>query len=113
MFNFADPKVAQISVESVKKALEKKEKVILLDVRNTSEFARERIQSSINLPVQEIISEVESLIPDKKQKIYVYCLSGARSTIAVEEMMKMGYTNVFSVVSGLLAWRANQYPTIS
>lgn len=111
MFN-TEPKVPQISVEDVKKSLDAQEKVILLDVRTTSEFDRGRIEKSINLPVQDVSSDIEKVIPDKKQKVYVYCLSGSRSTEAVGEMMQKGYTNVYNITSGLLAWRVHKYPTI-
>ena len=113
MFGIFNPKVAEISVDKVKKALDAKEKVILLDVRTLGEVSRGKIAGSINIPLQEISSDVEKVIPDKKEKIYVYCLSGSRSAIATEEMVKLGYSNVFSVTNGILAWRASHYPTTS
>jgi rhodanese-related sulfurtransferase len=110
MFMFGKPKVSEVSVVEVKRALDTKEKMILLDVRNVSEFERGRIEKSINVPLFDLESDIERVVPDKSQKIYVYCLSGSRSKVAVEEMMKKGYTNVHNVANGLLAWRAHRYP---
>ncbi len=52
----------------------------------------------------------EKILKDKKQTIYIYCLSGSRSIQATESLRKMGYENAFNVKSGLLAWRAKRYP---
>lgn len=112
MFSIPSSKVSQASVNDVKKALERSEKMVLLDVRTPSEFERGRIENSINLPLQEVGDKIESIIANKNQKIYVYCLSGSRSAIAVGEMIEKGYTNVFNVEGGLLTWRAKHYPTV-
>src|SRR5689334_1007897 len=105
--------IPQVTVQDVKAAIDHDENVIILDVRNASEFERGRIKTSINLPLQEITPLVESAIPNKNQKVYVYCLSGSRSIFAVLDMLAKGYTNVFNVNHGLLAWRVHNYPTIS
>lgn len=110
MFDFLKPKVPQITVDDVKTSLAAKENVVLLDVRTPQEYQKGRISGSINIPVDEIENQVNRRVPDKKQKIFVYCLSGSRSVFAVNSMITQGYTNVFDITSGLLAWRAKQYP---
>lgn len=112
MLSFLSSKVPQVSVNDVKKALERNEKMILLDVRTPSEFERGRIENSINLPLQEVGDKIESVVADKNQKIYVYCLSGSRSAAAVGEMIEKGYTNVFNMEGGILSWRSKHYPTV-
>ena len=109
----SDPQIAQATVNDLKKALNEHENMILLDVRSVGEFVRGRIAGSVNLPLQDVSDGVEQVIPNKNQKVYVYCLSGSRSAMAVEEMMEKGYTNVFNVISGLLAWRAKKYPLVT
>ena len=108
MFNFG-PKVPTITAEEVKQALDEKKNVIMLDVRTPDEFSRGTIAGSINIPVDEISNKIENVISDKNKTIYVYCLSGSRSAVAAQAMLKKGYTNVFSMTSGLLAWRAQKY----
>lgn len=109
MFNLG-PKVKTITVDEVMKALEIKKDVVILDVRTPGEFSRGRIKGSINVPVDSITDQVEKIVPDKNQLIYTYCLSGSRSAIGAELMNKLGYANVYSVISGLLAWRAKHFP---
>lgn len=97
-----------ILAEEVYQAIANKLDVVLLDVRTPGEYQRERIAESINIPVDEIGEKVEGAIPDKDKTIYIYCLSGARSDMATDIMMQRGYKKVFSMTSGLLAWRAKQ-----
>ncbi len=102
--------IPQITAEDVKRSIDAKENIVLLDVRTKEEFGKGKIEGSINLPLDEIEEKITSVIPDKNQKIYAYCLSGSRSTLAVNIMVKMGYTNIYSLTSGLLAWRVKNYP---
>ena len=109
MFNIAEPNVPQISIEGVKASIDAHEDIILLDVRTTGEYSRGKLGGSMNLPLDEVINKIESTIPEKSAKIYVYCLSGSRSIYAVESMLQLGYENVFNVTNGLLAWRSKGY----
>lgn len=113
MFDFLKPKVPTVSVDDLMKAIEMKEKIVILDVRTPEEYARVHIENSINLPVDKITDRVTTVITDKDTKLFVYCMSGSRSVMAVDMMVNMGYTNVFDVTSGLLAWRIKKYPLIS
>ncbi|HSA84324.1 MAG TPA: rhodanese-like domain-containing protein [Patescibacteria group bacterium] len=111
MFGF-EKKIPEVTVDEVMRSLDTNESVVLLDVRTPGEYEKGKIAGSINVPVQDIASDVWKVVPEKGQKIYVYCLSGSRSNIAVEEMLKLGYTNVYSVKSGMLAWRIRNFPTV-
>lgn len=109
MFNFG-PKVPSVSVIELKKIIEEKKDTFLLDVRTPGEYAGGRIAGASNLSVERVESGVESLIPDKNKTVYVYCLSGSRSAMAVNIMLKKGYLNVFNVENGMIAWRGNGFP---
>lgn len=104
------PKVPQIDADSLLIKVKLKENFILLDVRTSQEVSKGKIGGSVNIPVDRVTLEVENVIPDKSKTVYVYCLSGSRSTAAVDVMIKLGYKNVFSLTSGLLSWRAKNYP---
>ena len=112
IFGFSEPDVPQITAEDVKHALDSGSDVILLDVRTPEEFTRNRIKGAVHIPIDQITQTVESVIPDKNSSVYVYCLSGSRSVHAVEEMQKLGYTRVYNMTSGLLAWRLKKFPVV-
>lgn len=112
MFNIFGPSVPKISAADVKQALDEKQKVTILDVRTPQEYANAKIAGSINLPVDQVTQKVSSIIPDKQQTVYVYCLSGSRSVQAVAAMKRLGYSHVYDMQSGLLAWRVKKFPLI-
>jgi thioredoxin 1 len=112
MFNFSTPQVPQLDAKDLQSAIINNEECIILDVRTPHEFERGKIKNSINLPVNDVKEKIETIIPDKSKKIYVYCLSGSRSVFAVSQMLALGYKNVFDIKSGLLAWRINNFPIV-
>lgn len=84
--------------------------ILILDVRTPEEYARGHIAMSKLLPFDKLPGQIEALVPDKHARLYIYCFSGSRSYIAVGQLIGMGYTNVFHLPGGLLAWRHQGYP---
>ena len=76
---------------------------MLLDVRNPDEYVLGHIPGSVNLPLSEIRT-AKDRISDKDTPLFVYCLSGARSSRAVTELQSMGYTNLHNL-GGISKWR--------
>ena len=72
------------------------EGALLIDVRETSEFADEHIEGAINIPLGSIGTASEQ-IKDKDAVLYVYCLSGGRSGRACQKLKAQGYTNVTNI----------------
>lgn len=104
---------SQISAVDLKAELERGlPEALLIDVRTPEEFARGYITGAKNIPVDEIENHAAELAPFKK--IYVYCLSGGRSQLAVTLLTARGVSaELYSVTSGLLAWRKEGYPVHS
>jgi rhodanese-related sulfurtransferase len=101
--------IPQISADEVQKAINEKKDIILLDVRTPEEYGRGKIEGSMNISVENIHDQITTAVPDKNKTIYVYCLSGSRSEVAVAMMKQLGYENVYSMTSGLLMWRSKKY----
>ncbi len=76
---------------------------VLLDVRNADEYVAGHIPGSVNLPLSEIKS-AEDWFPDTDTPLFVYCLSGARSSKAIAALGEMGYTKLANL-GGIRAWR--------
>lgn len=110
MFGFSQPKVPQIDASDVKTALDEHKDVIIVDVRTPGEYSKGRIPNSINIPLDELPSTIAKKIPNTSSVLYVYCMSGSRSAAAVNELLKMGYTQAMDMKSGLLSWRAKGFP---
>ena len=74
----------------------------LLDVRTPAEYRRGHIPGSVNVPLQSI-DEIEYLVDNKEDPLFLYCHSGARSSMAAEELADMGYQNVYNI-GGIAAY---------
>lgn len=79
------------------------ERAVLLDVRERDEYEGGHIPGSRNLPLSDI-AKAASVIADKTTAVFVYCLSGGRSSAAAAALRRMGYTDVHDI-GGIGAWR--------
>lgn len=104
--------MVNVQIDILKKKIDAKEKIVIIDVRTPMEVSRGKIENSTNIPLDFFESEIERKIKDKNTEVYLYCLSGSRSIIAAQIMDRKGYKNVFNVLSGMLAWRAKSYPLV-
>lgn len=93
----------QISQEEAKNMMDTQE-VIVLDVREQSEFDAGHIPEAVLLPVGTITeATAAAVIPEKDSVVLVYCRSGNRSKTASQALVDLGYTNVFEF-GGINTW---------
>lgn len=92
-----------ISVEEAKRIMDTQNDYVILDVREYDEYNTGHIKNAKLLPVGEIFSRADEVIPNKNQLILVYCRSGNRSRKAASELSSLGYTNVKNF-GGILDW---------
>lgn len=95
-------KVPSLSMAKAHDELENKKNIVLIDVRTPGEYASGHIPGSINLP-PERLSRISEFAPDKDTRIFMYCLSGARSAHAATMLVKQGYTDVTNI-GGISQW---------
>lgn len=80
------------------KLMENDSDFILLDVRRLDEFQAGHIPGAVLLTNETMTEEsVAAVLPNKSQKIYVYCRSGHRSKIASRKLADWGYTSVIEI----------------
>ncbi len=65
---------------------------LLLDVRTPMEFASQRVKGSVNIPLDQLPSQLSKL--KGKKHIIVFCQSGGRSRQAKALLERSGFTNV-------------------
>ena len=53
---------------------------------------------------RKIRQSTHTLPSDKETEIVVYCLGGGMSRAAVEDLLEIGYTNVYDLEGGVLAY---------
>lgn len=101
----------QISVKDLKEVLDKNNaKEIVIDVRSPYEFEKGAISGSRNISLNRILNELDLLA--SYEKVYLVCLSGGRSQMALVQLECLGLHNLYNVSGGINAWVKNGYSLI-
>ena len=108
----AKTRIREAGVHEVKRRLDAGEKLILVDVREESEWARGRLPGAIHLGKGIIERDIEQKVPDHAAPLVLYCGGGFRSALAADNLQKMGYTNVISLDGGWRGWTEANYPVV-
>ncbi|MBI5855363.1 MAG: sulfurtransferase [Nitrospirae bacterium] len=103
-------RIKECTAAEVKAKVDRGECFHFLDVREESEFAKDRAKGARHLGRGILERDIEGLIPDKSADIILYCGGGFRSALAADSLRQMGYTNVISMDGGIRAWRDAGYP---
>lgn len=100
----------RVQVHELKNILgqDRADEAIILDVRTPSEYASERIEGTVNIPLNEIDRHIDNLRHYKH--VYVHCASGGRSSQACEKLNTFGLENMVNVEGGLSAWKTAGFP---
>jgi len=83
--------------------------IALLDVRENEEVARGLIPGANHISRGYLESRVEGAIPDRSQRVVVYCASGQRSALAAKTLEELGYEHVQSMTGGFTLWKDRGY----
>jgi adenylyltransferase/sulfurtransferase len=83
---------------------------MLLDVRENDEYSVGHISGSKHIPLGELPTRLTEL--PKDQRLVVQCKSGARSSKAVALLEGKGFTNLWNLKGGILAWARDIDPSI-
>jgi rhodanese-related sulfurtransferase len=98
-------RIREVSIDEVKKKLDRKEKFLLIDVREESEYAADHLPGAVHMGKGIIERDVEARVPDQDTPMVLYCGGGFRSALAADNLQKMGYTQVLSMDGGIRGWR--------
>lgn len=102
----------QISQEEAKSMIDSDPGIIIVDVRRQDEFDQGHIPGAILIPNESIFSTPPAELPDKNQKILIYCRSGNRSKQAASKLAEMGYTNIYEF-GGVNTWQYDLESAVS
>jgi molybdopterin/thiamine biosynthesis adenylyltransferase/rhodanese-related sulfurtransferase len=97
-----DGSLPAISVQELKRKMNKGETFQLIDVREPFEYEIARIDGSKLIPLGEIAQRIEEL--QREQPIVVHCHSGKRSAEAVRLLQQRGFANVHNLEGGIDSW---------
>jgi sulfur-carrier protein adenylyltransferase/sulfurtransferase len=99
-----------VTLDEIKRRLDKREDYTLVDVREKDETRQGFIPGAVFLPRGFLEMQAEQKLPDKNAKLVVYCAGGTRSAFAAKVLQDMGYTQVESANPGFVRWKDTGYP---
>jgi sulfur-carrier protein adenylyltransferase/sulfurtransferase len=103
--------IRQITVEELKRKLDAKEDIFVLDVREPHEVPIANIGAPL-IPVGQLEKRVGELAAHKDREIIIHCRSGARSQKAALILKNAGFTQPENLAGGILAWADKIDPTM-
>jgi thioredoxin 1 len=82
----------------------------IIDVRTPDEFSKGHLANANNYDWNGDEFEKQIAPLDKSKPIFVYCLSGGRSSSAASKMRSDGFKTVFELDGGIMKWRGANLP---
>ena len=104
-------KILEISPQELKQRLDTDESVLLLDVREPSEYDIVHLEGARLIPLNTLPHHIESLPAD--QEIVVYCHHGTRSLYATAYLHQNGFRDAKNLTGGIDRWTAEIDPTLT
>jgi len=74
---------------------------IVIDVREPVEVAERPVPQSVNIPRGVLEMKVSALYPNEEIPLYIHCATGARATLAAEQLQRIGYRQVSVITCDL------------
>ena len=84
--------------------------VAIVDVRETEEFAAGHLPGAKHVPRGYLESRIDAAVPDRSQRVILYCATGQRSALAAHTLThELGFENVQSMNGGYTLWKDRGY----
>lgn len=83
---------------------------LILDVRTPQEYAAGHLKNALNIPHDRIADRMPDLRRYANAPVLVYCKSGKRAAMALEELEKAGFTNLNHLTGDMDGWLEAGYP---
>jgi len=93
--------VPEITVEELKRKLDAREEVFVLDVREPHEFQICNLNGHL-IPLAQLPQRLGEI--DRDKDLVVHCRSGSRSARAVTFLQQQGFSKARNLAGGILAW---------
>lgn len=91
----------EITVIELKKLKDTEADYQLIDVREDHEVEICEM-GGVHIPMGDVMNNLDKI--SKIKQVIVHCRSGARSGAICQALEKEGYTNVYNLKGGIIAW---------
>ena len=100
----------EISVSEFKKLKDSNADFQLIDVREEHELEICEI-GGVHIAMGEVMDNLDKISKDKQ--VVIHCRSGARSGAICQALEANGFTNVYNLKGGIIAWLTEIDPSIT
>lgn len=83
---------------------------LVLDVSNSTDFAKGHIFGAIHMPPSRLSSGNQQISKEKHRPVLVYCRTGQVSPQMATRLVKMGFEDVRMLTGGLAQWESDKQP---
>lgn len=97
-----------VSVPTAKNMVDTDPSLVVLDVRNQSEYDTGHIRNAKLIPVWQLTGRLNEL--NQSSMILVYCQTGGRSATASQTLVDNGFANIYNMLGGVTDWISAGYP---
>jgi rhodanese-related sulfurtransferase len=92
----------EITAQELKNKIDSKEDFQLIDVRESYEYEMVNIGGEL-IPMGSVLNELDKI--SREKDVVIHCRSGSRSVAIIRELeMRHGFTNLFNLKGGILAY---------
>ncbi|MDU4936069.1 MAG: rhodanese-like domain-containing protein [Peptostreptococcaceae bacterium] len=84
--------------------LKSEEDFLLLDIRTKEEFMESKIDGAVNVPLSELLFNIDEIEDYKDRKIVIYCRSGHRSITACNLLAMEGFNDLYNLEKGIIGY---------
>ena len=89
---------------------ERRDRPVLLDVREPWEYEKARILGAVLMPMREVPSRLDEI--DEEKEVVALCHHGGRSMQVAIFLEKNGFKRVHNLVGGIDAWSRSVDPAV-
>jgi rhodanese-related sulfurtransferase len=98
-----------VNAGGLARMLEKKDfPLINVHIPYEGEIAR----TDLFIPFDQVEAKLAELPADKGAKLVLYCRSGSMSETAARVLVRLGYTNIWNLDGGMIAWKQTGHPLV-
>lgn len=80
------------------------QKAVIVDVREDSEWNEQHIPGAIHIPLGQLNERLAELKQYKDTPVITQCKSGGRSAKALDVLKTAGFSKVYNMDGGIIAW---------
>jgi molybdopterin/thiamine biosynthesis adenylyltransferase/rhodanese-related sulfurtransferase len=105
----AKARTASIDVQAAREEIERGD-AALVDVRERHEWDESHLESATLVPELTVADRIAEVVPDRSQRVLLYCRTDNRSARAADLLRDLGYGDVAYMEGGILAWEEAGLP---